>query len=267
MLGNMNYASDVPTREYGEILDYQEFVNPLGEVPFIFIQGDRSFHDGIGTSDIGDVADLSRSIYNKLSELSQNIRISSHPSIVAEPSAQLNGGVGAVITIDENTQIQPYLLQPTGASIDGIIAAIELDMDAIDNITHLKAVKARGGSPMSGVALQTERQNLNNKLGDRASTLEQAEERMWRLWFMWQAATPDAEFDIYYEKSFDLRDKHSDLELYRKAIEAVPHDSFVHAMHREIATMLIEDESELQVVLDAIADDHASMNIVVPGEN
>ena len=267
MLGNMNYASDVPTREYGEILDYAEYPNPLGEVPFIFIQGDRSFHDGIGTSDIGDVADLSRSIYNKLSELAQNIRISSHPSIVAEPSAELNGGVGAVITIDENTQIQPYLLQPTGASIDGIIKAIELDMEAIDSTTHLKAVKATSGSPMSGVALQTTRQNLNNKLGDRASTLEQAEERMWRLWFMWQGIEPDAEFDVYYEKSFDLRDRHSDLELYRKAIETVPHDAFVHAMHREVASMMIEDENELQDVLDAIAQDHANMNIQVPGEN
>jgi hemoglobin-like flavoprotein len=84
---------------------------------------------------------------------------------------------------------------------------------------------------------------------------------------MWQAIEPDADFDVYYEKSFDLRDKHSDLQLYAKAIETVPHDAFVHAIHREIAAMMIEDESELQEVLDAIAEDHANMNIVVPGEN
>lgn len=267
MLGNMNYASDVPTREYGEILDYEVYDNPLGKVPFVFINGEKSFHTGIGTSDIGDVADLSRSIYNKLSELYQNIRISSHPSIVAEPSADLNGGVGAVITVDENTQIQPYLLQPTGASIDGIIAAIELDIESINDITHLSAVKAKNGSPMSGVALQTERQNLNNKLGDRASVLEKGERAIWNFWFMWQAIEPTDEFDIYYEKNFDMRDRHSDLELYRKAIEAVPHDAFVHAMHREIASMMIDDEQYLQEVLDSIAEDHANMNVMVPGEN
>jgi hypothetical protein len=157
-------------------------------------------------------------------------------------------------------------LQPTGASIDGIIDAINLDIEAINEITHLKAVKAKSGSPMSGVALATERQNLNNKLGDRASVLERAERAIWNLWYAWQDLQPDDEFKIYYEKSFDLRDKHQDLQLYANAIATVPHDAFVHSMHREIAQMLIEDETQLQEVLDAIAADHAAGNLVVPGE-
>ena len=264
-MGNRNYQKDAMVAEYSEILEYEEYVNPIGRVPFICAVDDNSFWDGIGVSDIGDVADLSRSIYNKLSELYANIRISSHPSIVAEPSTQLNGGVGAVITVDENTNIQPYLLQPTGASIQGIIDAINLDIDAINEITHLKAVKARNGQPMSGVALATERQNLNNKLGDRASALERTENLIWNLWFLWQGIDIiDDEFDIYYEKSFDMRDKHSDLELYRKAIETVPHDAFVHSIHNEVARMLIEDESELQEVIDKIAQDHARGNMGMP---
>lgn len=266
-LANTLYKADTVVRKYDDILEYAEYENPLGYVPFQHIADTRSFHKGIGTSDIGDVCDIQRSIMNKLSELYENIRLSSHPSIVAEPSAEINGGAGAIIYVDEQTQIQPYLLQPTGASIDGIIAAIELDVEAIDNITYLKAVKAKGGSPMSGVALQTEKALLNSKLSDRAAMLERAEYRIWRDWFAWQGIEQPEEFEIYYEKSFDLRDKHSDLELLRKAIETVPHDSFQHYCHDEVAKLIVDDEDDLQEILQSISDDHESMDIDVPGED
>jgi len=62
-----------------------------------------------------------------------------------------------------------------------------------------------------------------------------------------------------------LRDKHSDLELYRKAIETVPHDSFVHYLHDQIAKMLVEDEEDLQQIVESIAEDHKGKGIFVPG--
>ena len=50
------------------------------------------------------------------------------------------------------------------------------------------------------------------------------------------------DFDIEYAESFDIRDEHSDLELYRKAIETVPHEAFQKQMHKLVADMLIEEE-------------------------
>ena len=264
-IGNSNYQRDAVVANYGKILSHTVYDNPLGYVPFQCVMDTKSFHRGIGTSDIGDVADIQRTMYNKLSELYQNIRLSSHPSIVAEPSAEINGGAGAIIYVDEQTQIQPYLLQPTGASIDGIIAAIELDVEAIDASTHLKAVKAKSGSPMSGVALQTEKALLNAKLSDRANMLQRAEIKLWKDWFAWQGIEQPEEFEVYYEKSFDLRDKHSDLELYKKAIDTVPHDAFVHYMHDQIAKMMVDDEEDLQMIIESIAEDHREMNIQTPG--
>lgn len=264
-MGNANYQRDAVVASYGKITAHTVYDNPLGYVPFQCVMDTKSFHRGIGTSDIGDVCDIQRTMYNKLSELYSNIRLSSHPSIVAEPSAEINGGAGAIIYVDEQTQIQPYLLQPTGASIDGIISAIQLDVEAIDASTHLKAVKAKSGSPMSGVAMQTEKALLNAKLSDRANMLQRAEQKLWKDWFNWQGILPPDEFEVHYEKSFDLRDKHSDLELYRKAIETVPHDSFVHYLHDQIAKMLVEDEEDLQQIVESIAEDHKGKGIFVPG--
>jgi len=249
--------------DYGEVLEYNEYVNPLGYIPFIHVQTDKSFHKGIGTSAVGDVCDLQREIYNLTSELYQTIRISSAPSIVAEPAAEITGGAGAIITIPETTTNTPYLLQPTGASVDGILKSIEQKVSAIDDLTHLTAIKAKKGA-QSGVSLQIEKEMLNAKLADTAGVLESTEKKIWKMWFDWQGIEPDENFYIAYEKKFDLRDKHQELSLFDKAAKAVPHDSFLHYMHQEIARLLVTDESDLQEILDNMAEDHKAMDIQTP---
>ena len=260
----LNNVRDSIAVDYGKILNYTEYENTLGYVPFVFVQTDKSFHKGIGTSAIGDVADLQREIYNLTSELYQTIRLSSHPSVVAEPAAEISGGAGAIITIPEDTNNVPFLLQPTGASVDGILKSIQQKVDAIDELSHLTAIKAKKG-PQSGISLQVEKEMLNAKLADTAGVLEAAEKKIWMMWFDLQGIEAPEEFYIEYEKKFDLRDKHQELSLYATALAAVPHDSFKHYMHDQIARLMIDDESDLQIVLDSIAEDHANMNIVVPG--
>lgn len=244
--------TDSVTIDYGEVLDYERFDNPLGYVPFIHVQTDRSFHKGIGTSHIGDVCDIQREIYNLTSEAYENIRLSSHPSIVAEASADINGGSGSIITVDENTTVQPYLLQATGSSIDSILACIEQKTGAIEDVTHLAATKAKKG-PQSGIALQVERDMLNVKLSDIAGVLERAEKLIWKMWFDWEQITPDEEFDIYYEKKFDLRDKFQEVALYEKAKNLVPNSSFQNYINEETARLMIENEEDLQIVIDSMA--------------
>jgi len=264
--GDVFAKQDAMSAGYGKVVEFEEYENPLGYIPFIHVFTDASFHKGVGTSAIGDVCDISREIYNLTSEMYESIRLSSHPSIVAEPSAQLNGGSGSIITVDESTNIQPYLLQPTGATVESILGAMEQKVNAIEDMTHLAAIKARKG-PQSGISLQVEREMLNAKLSDNASVLEKAEKKIWKMFFDWQNIEQDEEFEVYYEKRFDLRDKHNELNLYKQALEAVPHDSFQHYMHDEIARLLIDDESDLQMILDSIAKDHEEMNIQVPGED
>ena len=257
--GDVFGKQDATNIGYGEILNYEEFSNPLGYIPFIHVYTDNSFHKGIGTSTIGDVCDISREIYNLTSEMYESIRLASHPSIVAEASAEINGGAGAIITVDENTNIQPYLLQATGATVDSILAAINQKVEAIDGMTHLSAIKAKKGSVQSGISLQVEREMLNAKLADNASVLERAEKKIWHMWFDWQGIEPDEEFEVYYEKKFDLRDKGYELSLYEKALALVPHSEFQEYVHKEIAGLIIEDEADLQMVVDNISAEHEIM--------
>lgn len=233
------------------ILSAEEIPNPLGMVPFICAIDEMSRTRGIGISDLADVADLQRSIYNKLSELEQGIRISNHPSIVKTVDVQASAGAGSVINMPEDLRgdLKPYLLQPSGSSVDAILSSIRHDVEAIERITHLSAIRAVNGTPMSGVALQTEMQMLNSRLADKAQMLEELENKIWDLFWTWSDITPPEEFKIIYEKSFDLRDKHSDLELLNKALPLVPTNEYQKAVQKQIARLVIDDDKEIDEVL------------------
>ena len=60
------------------IIDTAE--NPLGKIPAVILYNSKSHKRGIGLSDLCDIADLQKSIYNEYSEMEQLIRLSNHPS-------------------------------------------------------------------------------------------------------------------------------------------------------------------------------------------
>jgi len=244
--------------EYGDIIEEFKYINPLGTIPFINYAPMPSPTPGIGFSLVNDVAYAQKYIYNLISELEQNIRISGHPSLVKTPTTRASAGAGAIIEIQDDMDPghKPYLLQPSSASIDGILNSIDKIVHSIHRMTHTSAVQIMRGSPMSGTALSTERQLLQTKLVDLSHTLQEAELQIWKLWFQWMNIDQPAEFDIEYAESFDIRDEHSDLELYRKAIETVPHESFQKEMHYMITDMLIKDEMIRDKVIQGIDMNH-----------
>ena len=240
------------------VVDVQVFDNPLGYIPFIQHAPIKSPVKGVGLSIVSDVADAQRYIYNLLSELEQTIRISSHPTLVKTTDTSAAAGAGAIINMDIELDpgLRPYLLQPTSQGITGILDTVEKVSDSIKRMTHTSAVQAQRGTPISGVALQTERQLLNAKLSDIADTLQETELQLWKIWFDWQAIDQPEDFSIEYSKSFDMRDNHAEVELYKKALELVPHNRFQHSLHEEIAKMLIADPERLNKVMDEMKQDH-----------
>ena len=118
---------------------------------------------------------------------------------------------------DVDAALKPYLLQPTLSTADSILKTIENSVEAIQRMTHTSAIQATTGTPMSGVAIQTERQLLNAKLADMADTLKETEYQMWITWLDWQALTMPEDFTIEYPDTFDMRDEHLELRLLNES--------------------------------------------------
>ena len=49
--------------------------NLIGKIPAVILYNSKSHKKGIGQSDLQDIADLQKSIYNELSEIEQLIRL------------------------------------------------------------------------------------------------------------------------------------------------------------------------------------------------
>jgi hypothetical protein len=187
-------------------------INQLGMIPAVCAYNGRSTVRGIGISDITDIADQQRFIYNALSEVEASIRINTHPSLVATPETRVGTGSGALIHMPDNLDpgLKPYLLEFTGASISSIYDSIKHAIDSIDKMANTGAVRATESRTLSGVAMETEFSLLNARLSEKADNLELAEEQMWQIWFAYQGEQWMGE--IEYPGSFNIRDTSKEIE-------------------------------------------------------
>jgi len=225
----------------GVIEEIIEEPNQLGMIPAVCAYNGRSIMRGFGISDINDIADAQKFIYNATSEVEQSIRMDSHPSLVKTPETQAGVGSGAIINMPENLDpgLKPYLLEYGGASVQSIYAAIEHTVTAIDKMANTGAVRATESRTLSGVAMETEFQLLNARLSEKADNLELAEEQMWTLWSRYMGTEWMGSID--YPGSFNIRDTSKEIEQLVQARSAATDPRVLAVIDHEIIEFLGED--------------------------
>jgi hypothetical protein len=183
-----------------------EELNMLGKIPAILVYNQRGITKDIGVSDITDIADVQRQIYNLTSENEQAIRLDGHPSLVVPPTAQLGSGAGAIIQLQEGSDpgLNPYYLEAGGTSVGNIHNSIDKLVDAIERMSFTSGVRTTKTQSQSGVSLETEFQLLNAKLAEKADQLELAEEQIWKLFGQYQGREWIGL--VEYPDSFNIRD-------------------------------------------------------------
>lgn len=211
------------------ILSEIEEPNGLGKIPAVCVYNKRGITRGIGVSDIADIADHQRFIYNCYSEILQSIQMDTHPSLVATPETRVGTGSGALIHMPENLDpaLKPYLLEFSGAGIDKILSSINSSIDAIEKMANIGAIRGTEARRMSGVAQQQEFELLNAKLSEKADNLELAEEGIWNLFAEYMGTTWMGVVD--YPDSFNIHDTRSEIEELKIASDIAGDDQAVKA--------------------------------------
>ena len=223
--------------------------NPLGKIPAVILYNQRSPMRGLGVSDLNDVADLQKSIYNELSEIEQIIRLSNHPSLVKTKDTDAGAGAGSIIEIPDNidANLKPYILQPNGSNLDGVLRSINHKVEAINRLTHVGTLRATAERVQSGIALRTEFELLNARLSEKSQLIQLAEEQLWRIFAEWQETVFDGE--IEYPESFDIRDWATDLELLQQAKASnIKSATFAKEIDKQIAKTVIDDDMTLEQI-------------------
>jgi len=160
----------IPNREEPRLVE--TVPNMIGKIPAVILYNAKSHKRGIGQSDLTDIADLQKSIYNEYSEMEQLIRLTNHPSLVKTPSVNASAGAGAIIEMPDELEpnLKPYLLQPSGSSLQSIMDSINNKVESINRIAHTGAIRTTKSGISSGVALQTEFELLNARLSEKQIT-------------------------------------------------------------------------------------------------
>ena len=238
-------------REEPRVIDTVD--NMIGKIPAVILYNAKSHKRGIGQSDLTDIADLQKSIYNEYSEMEQLIRLTNHPSLVKTPSVNASAGAGAVIEMPDELEpnLKPYLLQPSGSSLQSIMDSIKNKVESINRIAHTGAIRTQKTGISSGVALQTEFELLNARLSEKADNLQISEEQLFRLYALFQNGVFDGE--INYPDSFNIRDYATDLMFYQqaKAIN-VQSPTLSKEIDKEIARAVVDDDEKLNIIFNEI---------------
>lgn len=238
----------------GEMSLIEQYENQMGHIPATFLYGQRSHERGMGISQIADIADVQKNIYNELSELEQVIRISNHPTLVMTEGVDASAGAGAVIVIEDtdvDPQLKPYMLQPSAQSIGSILQSIETKIGMIDRMANLSSMRSTSRATASGVSLKIERELLNVKLAQMADNLEICEEHLLGHF----AHFYDLEFDgvIDYPDNFDMTDTYTELDFLMKASAApVSSAQYKTEIAKQIARLVVEDEEKMDVIIREI---------------
>ena len=227
--------------------------NQIGKIPAVILYNSKSHKRGIGQSDLTDIADIQKAIYNEYSEIEQLIRLTNHPSLVKTPSVNASAGAGAVIEMPEeiDSNLKPYLLQPSGQNLTSIMESINNKVESINRIAHTGAVRTTKQQVSSGIALQTEFELLNARLSEKADNLEIAEEQLFRCYAMFQNTKFDGE--INYPDTFNIRDYASDLIYFQQAKAMnIGSPTFEKEVDKEIARAVVDDDEKLNQIFEEI---------------
>ena len=226
-----------------------EEVNGLGMIPVVLAYNQRSTIRAVGISDIEDIADQQRAIYNELSEVEQSVRLDSHPSLVTVEGTKIGSGAGAIIYMSETMEpgLKPYLLENSGADINSIYNSIKARIESIDKMANTGAVRATESRTMSGVAMETEFQLLNARLSEKADNLELAEEQMWRLYAMYQGTTWDGK--IEYPGAFNIKNTSGEIDNLVKARQAATDSRVLAWIDHELLEQL---DGEADMILPEV---------------
>lgn len=229
-----------------EIQEQYEEVNGLGKIPAVCVYNIRSTVRGIGVSDLADIADLQRFIYNATSNVEESIRLNTHPSLVATPETNVGTGAGALIHMPENLDpgLKPYMLEYTGASVESIHNSIQQTVDAIDKLANTGSIRSTEARRMSGVAQEQEFQLLNARLSEKADAVELAEEQVWKLWCMYMGYEWTGYVD--YPGSFNIRDTQSEIQQLKIARDSATDPKVLKAIDKQILQWMEVEENEIE---------------------
>ena len=193
---------------------YYEIVqdNELGELFVRPVYQSNKIYNGVGHTNIFDIAQIQRSIYSLSADAYSAFTYGSHPvNIIDTETADMNDGAisaepGAVIRVNASlTGTSPSyvyeFVSPPLDSISEIRAYINQNIEKMNEVAMVRSDDLIKAS-RSGVQIEQMDSKLEAFVRRKAISLENAEYQMWKLWFAWMDKTMPEDLAISYSRVY-----------------------------------------------------------------
>jgi hypothetical protein len=206
--------SDLVQKDEG--IYYVEQVNELGYIPVVPIYQGQKLYNGVGMTPIHDIAQIQRSIYGDTAEIYSAITYGAHPvNIVDQTTANLNEGKlgaepGTVVIVPDSAvpgAAGNYVFEFRSPQLDSIEAIRNLINDKVAKMNEVAMVSSDEvmRQANSGVQLELYNDKLESFIKRKATSMENAELKLWTIWFDWLNAPLPEDLSVSYSKVYSKR--------------------------------------------------------------
>lgn len=218
-------------------------INPLGEIPFVMFPNNNPLGED-PSSDIKDIAYINKRIFN-IDSLSFEIINGAGFPMLEEPYRQdtfgdetKEVGTGSLLQRGRDDTVGHKWLEPPHTSLQQLLAWRGEYIDNIKSSAKTDSTQSTGQS-QSGEALKMRLRALTTVLCNKATSREQAETNILRLWAKWENETFDG--DIEYTRKFDVYSMQDDIDAAISARSLVPSKTFAKVIAMDIVDRTTRD--------------------------
>ena len=188
--------------------------NELGYIPIQTVYNAQKVYNNIGSTIIQDVSQIQRSIYGDMAEIYSAITYGAHPTLVVdETTDQMNDGQvgaepGAVIRVQAGLTGTPsYVYEFASPELNAIDSIQKLVDSKIEKLTQIAMLRSEDliKSSRSGEQIEVYDDKLAAQIRKKATNLENAEDKLWNIWFDWTNLNKPEDFSISYNRQFNKK--------------------------------------------------------------
>ena len=204
--------------------------NELGYIPVRPVYQSNKIYNGVGHTPIFDIAQIQRSIYGDMGEIYSAVSYGSHPvNLVDDETAQLNGGSigaepGTVVRVMSNQNGQPqHVFEFVAPPLDSISELRELIDGKIEKMNTVAMIRSEDivKASTSGAHLEQYDSKLEAFIRKKATSLENAEIELWKMWYDWNGTTMPEDFYITYNRLYSQKGLSNEIKETKELIELV----------------------------------------------
>ena len=244
--------------------DYEEIhraTHNAGQVPIVCAVNKKSkkYKNFLGISAISDIVYIARDLYNSCSELKQILRDQTFAILVVQgESNEYNAieiGTSKAMLYPQDRNAPAYI-SPAGENARVMFEHIDKQISAMFRLAKLEGgsaqFKGQNAMEQSGVSKAYDFNETNQALSDKADYLQDAENKIWKIFARWE--NKDFDGSIIYPDEFSVQNLNNDLDEAEKLLKI----QLGKAFNLEIKEALIKKkfpripEKDLKVMLDDV---------------